>query len=109
LENTATNSTTPSGADPLADVVPFLDLPQHYPQFFAARHSAAWLLRQRDRNGLATIVRWIGRTAFVSRADFASWFRSRADRPASSATRVAASRLNLIGARQAKARRAATA
>jgi len=98
--------TTPSDLDPLADVVPFLELPRHYPQFFAARHSAVWLLRKRDHNGLASVVRWLGRRAFISRADFAGWFHSRANRIEPTATQVAASRINLATARQVKTHRA---
>lgn len=108
------NSTQPDGvtmpaSDPLADVVAFLDLPKLYPQFFASRHSAGWLLRQRDRNGLAAIVRWIGRTAYVSRAEFATWFLARSSRHASSEARVAAPRINLVAARRVKAQRATKA
>jgi hypothetical protein len=70
--------TTHHASDPLADVVPFFMLPSLYRQLFPSKHTAAWLLRQRDANGLSQFIRWVGRTAFISRGDFAAWFKSRA-------------------------------
>lgn len=93
-----------SDSDPLADVVPFMELPKVYPQIFINKNTAGWLLRQRDRNGLAGIVRWVGRTPFVSRTDFAGWFRSRSEQPTRTAAQRAASAKNVLLARAARSR-----
>jgi hypothetical protein len=96
-------STGTAHHDPLEDVVRFLDLPNLYPKLFKSEHSAAWMLRRRDSNGLAAIIRWVGRTAFVSRSDFAAWFRSRSAQPARGETGQAATSTNMTtGVRAAK-------
>lgn len=95
-------ATAPLSSDPLADVVPFLTLPKLHPNLFGAKNSAQWLLRQRESNGLAEHLRWVGRTAFISRGDFAAWFRSRSQpAPRTEAQRVASAR-NVVVARKAK-------
>ncbi len=72
-----THEHAPTEGD-LDDVVPFLDgLPRSYPALFIRKHSAAWLLRNRERNGLAPLVHFVGRQAFISKREFANWFRSR--------------------------------
>lgn len=88
-----------SAPDPLADVVPFFELPKLYPGLFGAKHSATWLLRQRDANGLGEYVRWVGRTAFIGKADFARWFHDRTEKPSVTDAQRAASARNIEHAR----------
>jgi hypothetical protein len=101
---------TPSARELAADMIRFLeDLPREFPAFCPKKNSAAWLLRRRDVNGLSEIIRWVGRTAFVSRFEFARWVTTRcAEKPRSEAQRTASAR-NLSAARaNAKARRGTT-
>jgi hypothetical protein len=70
------STTVESGHDPLGDVIKWSDLPAQYPVLFPKPSSAEWLIRNRERNGLAEIVFFVGRTAFVSRSDFARWVKS---------------------------------
>ena len=99
-----TPSNPSPASDPLADVVDFKrDLPGRYPAVFKKPNTAEWLLRGRDRNGLAPYVRFVGRTAYITLSDFASWFRTRTEAPAGSEARRAAARVNVAAARAAKA------
>jgi hypothetical protein len=99
---------TLSARELAADMVRFLEeLPQEFPTFFPKTNSAAWLLRQRDVNGLSEIIRWVGRTAFVSRLEFARWVTTRCTQKPRTDAQRAASAKNLSAARaNAKARRA---
>jgi hypothetical protein len=89
----------------LGDVVSFLgDLPKTFPTLFPKKNTGAWLLRNRHTNGLAPYIHFVGRQAFISKSDFANWFRSQpADRNVSDAQRVAA-RTNVSVARAATRR-----
>jgi hypothetical protein len=65
----------------LGDVVAFSALAKKYPNIFLKPGTAAWLLRNRHRNGLASRVHFVGRTAMISVADFGAWLRSRPASP----------------------------
>lgn len=67
--------------DPSSDLVPFFDLAAVVPAAFPRKNSAAWLLRHRDRNGLAHIIRFVGRRPVVSKRDFLAWVRNRPAQP----------------------------
>lgn len=92
----------PLGSDPLTDVVDGRELPKLYPQLFPNRNTLPWLMRRRDTNGLAEHLRWVGRTAYISKSDFAAWFRSRATRPATTEAQRRASSRNVAIARAAR-------
>jgi hypothetical protein len=98
---------TPSAREIAADMVRFLeDLPREFPAFFPKKNSAGWLLRQRNMNGLSEIIRWVGRTAFVSRTEFARWVTTRCTEKSRTEAQRVASAKNLSAARaNAKARR----
>jgi hypothetical protein len=61
----------------LADVVPFRTLPAKYPNIFVKPGTALWLLRNRRTNGLAAIIHFVGKQAFISQREFEAWFRGR--------------------------------
>lgn len=102
-----THTVPPTHADAATDIIPFLDLPlpQHLPALFRKKSSAVWLLRQRNANGLASIIHFIGRTAYVSKAEFVTWFRARpalptnADAARSAPARVSRARGTNVGRR----------
>lgn len=100
-----TSNTLPPAPDTLADVAPFLDLPETHPALFRAKGTAEWLLRNRDVNGLAAIIHFVGRTAYVSKSEFAAWFRSRPAQPSRSDAQRISARSNVAIARAAKSRR----
>lgn len=55
-----------------ADVHPWLSLHEHAPHLFSLgrlRH----LLRERERNGLARHLIWLGRTPLIRESELASW------------------------------------
>jgi hypothetical protein len=67
-------SDSPPGAPSVLqrDVHPWLELHRLAPHLFTPGR-LKHLLRQRDRNGLASHLRWIGRVAVIREADLASW------------------------------------
>ncbi len=93
---TEQNSSNPSSPnDPLGEVVDFKkDLPVRHPALFKKPHTAEWLLRERQRNGLDKYVRFVGRTAFITMSDFTAWYRSRSTAPADAETLRAAASLH---------------
>lgn len=67
--------------DAPSDLVSFYEMPRHCQAAFPKKSTAAWLLRHRDRNGLAKIIRFVGRRPVVSKSEFLAWVRDRPAQP----------------------------
>ncbi len=56
-----------------ADVHPWFELDKRAPHLFPTQGRLRYLLRQRERNGLASRLVWLGRTPYIREADLAAW------------------------------------